>query len=494
MAAPANRSARRAVSALVLAGLLGGVTAAGPASANTKDPKLSSTSTVTSAVVALSTSAGTPGQRLVVSGRHFRASTSGEVTVGGQRVATFVTTRDGSFEAPFTVPPVAPGTVTVTAKVRSLSASAPLTVTAPAPAPAPAPEPVAQDAVQRRVRADLKVFTDWLATHGAKGYIGEVGWPNQRPEDVDRWNAVADGWFRDATAAGLTTAVWATGEWWGTGYTNSVYVSSGGSIGAARPQAAVLERQQAARRGINVAGGEFGTPGGTDAVSSFSNRNPGTYDVQYHYDGQASFDYLARRGVTSVRLPFRWERIQPTLGGPLDSAELARLHEAVARAQAAGLTVVLDVHNYGAYYLFDGQRGVRRAIGSAEVTPAHFADLWRRLSASFKGSSAVVGYGLMNEPVDLPSVDGRTPAQVWEAVSQQAVDAIRANRDATEILVPGYLWSPTWRWSTVHPKPWVNDPSGNVRYEAHQYFDHDRSGVYVNTYDNELTRAAQAGF
>ena len=80
-----------------------------------------------------------------------------------------------------------------------------------------------------------------------------------------------------------------------------------------------------------MAGGEFGAPA-ADPTSGFSNPNPGTYGQAYHFDQQATFDYLAARGIEVVRIPFRWERLQPTLGGRLDDAELGRLKAVVARA------------------------------------------------------------------------------------------------------------------------------------------------------------------
>lgn len=70
------------------------------------------------------------------------------------------------------------------------------------------------DALQARTRAELAVFTDWLKANGVKGYIGEVGWPND--VDTDKWNALARSWYGDAAGAGLWTSAWATGEWRGT--------------------------------------------------------------------------------------------------------------------------------------------------------------------------------------------------------------------------------------------------------------------------------------
>lgn len=345
------------------------------------------------------------------------------------------------------------------------------------------------DALQARVRAELAVFTGWLAANGAQGYIGEVGWPNNA--DTPAWNALATKWYADAAGAGLWTTAWSAGEWWGCGYKLSVYVWStcatqDGSLSVARSQAPVVEAQGADRRGINMSGGDFGTPGPLDATSSFSNANPGTYNSAYHFDTQASFSYVASRGITLVRLPVRWERVQPTLGGPLDAAEVARITDAVARAAAAGLRVVIDIHNYGAYWLSDGSQGVRRAIGSPEVTVAHFASLWANLSAAFKANAGVAGYGLMNEPV------GMAGPAAWEQASQAAVSAIRHNGDTKLVLVPGYNWSGAQQWTAQHPRAWIAD--ANVRYEAHHYWDRDSSGAYLNSYAAEVADAQARGY
>jgi len=244
---------------------------------------------------------------------------------------------------------------------------------------------------------------------------------------------------------------------------------------------------------VNVAGAEFGAPQ-IEPTSSFSNRGSGTYDTAYHYDTEATFDYLAGRGVRLVRLPVRWERLQRAPFAPLDATEVARLRAALFRAGQAGLSVVVDVHNFGGYYLSDGTQGVRRAIGSPELPVTAFADLWSRLSASIADVASVAGYGLMNEPVNLPSLDGRAPARTWERASQAAVDAVRARGDRHLVLVPGYEWSGAQRWTQQHPVPWVDDPAGNIRYEAHHYWDADSSGRYRSSYAEEVADARSRGY
>lgn len=365
-------------------------------------------------------------------------------------------------------------------------------VSGPSAAPTDSPAVTGTDALERRVLTELGVFTQWLEANDAEGYIGEIGIPVDGDE---RWNRLAERWFEAAEDAGMWVDVWSVGEWWGRDYIYSPFAASrdNGPIDVTRPSGDLLV-EQARRsdlpRGVNLSGGEFGSAGGTEAVTDFSNENPGTYDRDYTYDSQATFEYLAAQGLDTVRLPFRWERIQPRLGEELDPAELARLRDAVQRASAAGLQVILDVHNFGAYHLEENGRGVRRAIGTAEVSRAHFADLWRRLSDAFADDSGVVAYDLMNEPVNLPKVDGMTPARLWEAASQDAVNAIRANDDATLIMVPGYQWSHVYSWTDQHDDAWIDDPADNIRYTAHHYWQLD----YDRSYDAEVAAAAARGY
>ena len=349
-------------------------------------------------------------------------------------------------------------------------------------------EHTASTPVEDRALAELADFTNWLAENESKGFIGEVGWPGgERSPDAERWNHLAERWFDHADSAGLWVTAWATGEWWPDDYRLATYTATGRTVDTPSTQAATLERHLARRgRGINVAGAEFAAP--SDATTStFSNTNPGVYGVDYHYDSAETFHYLASRGVRMVRIPFRWERLQPKLGEPLSRPELRRLRDVVDRAGEAGLEVVLDMHNYGAYYQDDGV-GVRRAIGTRGCSVGDFVDVWRRLSNNFAGSAVVVGYGLINEPIGIPARADLTPAERWERMSQRALYAIRRRGDMTMILVPGYNWSGVRSWRATHPDGWIDDPESRFRYEAHHYWDQDSSGTYVLSYDEEAAR------
>ncbi|MFN4170008.1 MAG: glycoside hydrolase family 5 protein, partial [Pannonibacter phragmitetus] len=129
-------------------------------------------------------------------------------------------------------------------------------------------------------------------------------------------------------------------------------------------------------RGANVAGAEFG-----DTV--------GKLGTTHFYPTQKTLTYLAGKGMNIVRFPFKWERLQPELYGPLDDRELTPLLASVAMARQMGFTVILDPHT--------NARFAGKQIGSPEVPTAAFVDFWRRMSAFHAGDPQVM-FELQNEP------------------------------------------------------------------------------------------------
>lgn len=214
------------------------------------------------------------------------------------------------------------------------------------------------------------------------------------------------------------------------------------------------EAGAACLRGINLAGAEFGN-------------GRGVHGTDYVYPSQETIDYFAGKGFNAVRLPFRWERLQPRLGRGFDKAERERLRTTVAALRQAGMTVVLDPHNY-AYY-----GGAQ--IGSAKVPDSAFADFWRRLAEDYKDDPQV-HFGLMNEPHDVTATQ-------WLASANAAIAAIRAMDATNLVLVPGTIWSGAHSWEEERPGGangtvmlGIEDPADNHAYEVHQYLDADYSG------------------
>ena len=207
--------------------------------------------------------------------------------------------------------------------------------------------------------------------------------------------------------------------------------------------------------GVSLAGGEFGPE-----------PKPGVrprYGKDFTYPTAAEVDGVVGRGINLVRLPFRWETVQPELGKPLDPAESKRLFDVVRMITAKRCTCLLDPHNYARHY--------GRVIGGPGVSDADFADLWRRLAGPFAGDDRV-WFGLMNEPHDMP-------VGQWLPAANAAIAAVRAAGAKNMILVPGISWTGAHSWvgsGNAAGMSDVVDPADHWAYEVHQYLDRDSSG------------------
>ena len=366
------------------------------------------------------------------------------------------------------------------------------------------------DALTHKMYDRFTPFRDWLSSQDVGGYLGEFMWPNNLQRgfnDERQWNQFGWSFMAWLDATNMWASFWAIDEtqFWD-GFWLTPYVgksTTNYAISAARAQAQVLEAHSTTAsymRGFNASSAE-------QFEANFSNTNPGIYGKDYWYPGDTvdpdtgmnTFQYLAGLGHKMARIPFRWERIQRTLSGNLDSTELSRLKSCCAKAKAAGLYVIIDVHNNAGYYL--SQRKERRStvaeykIGAAQLPVTHFEDLWRRVSNEFKDDSNVDAYDLMNEPHaygDIPSVGFASPEKAWESHSQKALSAIRDTGDTKLVMVPTYANAN--QVPQRHPSKWIVDPSNNHRYEAHLYFSRDGGGHYDYSYDSDNSYWQSRGY
>ena len=211
-------------------------------------------------------------------------------------------------------------------------------------------------------------------------------------------------------------------------------------------------------RGVNLAGAEFGTT------------MPGQFGKDYLYPDAANFQRFAAMGFDLIRLPFRWERLQPDLERAFDEAEWARLAGAIAAARHNRQTIILDMHNYARRKVRDDGFRTEHMIGSAQVPADAFAACWRDLVGRVRDEPHVL-LGIMNEPADIQ-------VEAWVPIADRAVAAIRKAGSRQMILLPGIDWTGAHSWyasgNTLMEN--VRDPTGNMAIEVHQYIDSDSSG------------------
>ena len=235
------------------------------------------------------------------------------------------------------------------------------------------------------------------------------------------------------------------------------YLLSCGHAVFGEPVSAVS--QAAFARGINLSGGELNPE-----------RDPAIYGKDYIYPPPQELDYYASKGFAVVRLPFSWERLQPSLFGKLDEAELGRIKSFVVAARARNLRVILSPHNFGRYFL-DGKQML---IGTASVPIDAFADFSYKVAKAFAGNGAIYALSLMNEPHDSNGM--------WKQTAQAGLDAIRRADRERLVLAPGDQWSGAWSWRQYNNDFLLHDAAGHIAYEAHQYFDIDHRGTYKQGY------------
>ena len=164
---------------------------------------------------------------------------------------------------------------------------------------------------------------------------------------------------------------------------------------------------------------------------------------------------------------------------------MKQIDQVIASARTKEMRVLLDIHNYAA---FTGSK-----IGSDKVSVEQFADVWKRIAARYRDDHSVI-FGLMNEPVNLPT-------ETWLDAANAAIKGIRNEGADNQIFVPGNGWSSARDWfSSSYGSPnaavmqRTNDPQNNIVYEVHQYFDPGASGTHPTCIKAASATAAIAPF
>jgi aryl-phospho-beta-D-glucosidase BglC (GH1 family) len=196
--------------------------------------------------------------------------------------------------------------------------------------------------------------------------------------------------------------------------------------------------------------------------------NGGTIrDKNYNLPSERTLRYFRLAGISTVRLPTSWHRLQPTLLEPLSEPHAAELEQFLALARSLNMQIIIDLHSFA--------RRDDAVLGTSRLPIAALTDFWERMARRFAGQAH--GYDLMNEPHDLSA------QTIWPSAAQACVDAVRRHDRTTFCYVEGDDWSNAARWQSSNADLAVADPAGRLIYSAHIYFDRDTSGQYRNSYD-----------
>lgn len=140
------------------------------------------------------------------------------------------------------------------------------------------------------------------------------------------------------------------------------------------------------RRGVNLSGMEY-----SQTVI------PGAAGTNYFLPTLASFQYWAAQGMNIVRQPIYLGRWFDTPGGALNSTGMAHLDLMQSFADATGVPILLDGHDYASRYI----NGATVTLGSTAYPISAWASDWAKVAAYIKGKSAFWGIDFVNEPQNL---------------------------------------------------------------------------------------------
>lgn len=288
----------------------------------------------------------------------------------------------------------------------------------------------------------------------------------------------------------------------------------------------------AAAMGTNLSGMEWAAPGLRFGMSTMPN-------LDFTVPRKADIAYLAAGGYKKNRLPIQWELLQPMLHDTVANAAAKSMignsgvfhtgYESYITGvldahAAAGIKCIIDCHNYCRYQDFifqaDGsvigltapEDSLRRPYttdntqvqvrifalaAGATLKQSNFRDFWTRVAMKWHGHPGLGGYGLMNEPHDLPQPGGLVASDrgedltIWPTFAQVAIKAIRAVDASTPIYVAGNGWDSAMAISTQNPGfPLAGT---HLIYEVHMYLDAFSNGAAFD-YDTEVAKNFSAGF
>ena len=145
-------------------------------------------------------------------------------------------------------------------------------------------------------------------------------------------------------------------------------------------------------------------------------------------------------GFDHFRVPIE-ERCVFNEDGSFNAKAVDKLHELFTWCEQNEMYAILDMHTLAPRQGTDSYREEELYDPAYPEFRAHFVDLWRRLTAEFRGHSLDhLAFELLNEPHD-----GTSDASAWNQLQTEVLTAIREQDPERIVLVPAMSWQdPTY--------------------------------------------------
>ncbi|MEA2221386.1 MAG: hypothetical protein QOJ35_4012 [Solirubrobacteraceae bacterium] len=196
---------------------------------------------------------------------------------------------------------------------------------------------------------------------------------------------------------------------------------------------------------------------------------------------QANFDTIAAAGGKINRAVIVWDQFEPTKG-VVDATAIANLDLHVARAQAAGIYTLLELHlNVGRTpsWASDKPTELERYAAYGQTLTQYLADRYGN-PASPKYTKDVIGFGLNEPPLEDSTIrNGNSSIPYLEGIQRTMISWMRAPGDAPSwigFVAYGYAsQTPIYDHTKENPNAVDASPTafdavgGNVVIDVHDY-------------------------
>ena len=150
------------------------------------------------------------------------------------------------------------------------------------------------------------------------------------------------------------------------------------------------------------------------------------------------FRAIREAGFDTVRLPIKWDsRTDNRPPYRINPRFMTRIIEVVKSADASGLGVIIDVHNY------------EGLIENPKRETAKFKAIWHQISRAFAGAPAHIYFELINEPTNISRMED------INQLYAQIIPIIREIHPTLPLIIGGNHWNSVETMETVN---WNLDP------------------------------------